>query len=126
MKYPEFAKYVGHVVSKDVGVDQVQLLHATMGLVTESAEVLDLLKKHYAHNHPLNHNKVKDELADVFHYPTMVCNILGIDIEVLMNINHAKLSIRYPDGYTHDRANNRDIEAEQKAISQKRITDASK
>ncbi len=117
MKYKEFAKYVGHLLSKDFGVDKVQLLHATMGLVTESAEVLDLLKKHYAYGRPLNINKVKNELADVFHYLTMANNMLGIGIEDLMNINKAKLDIRYPDGYTNEKANNRDTEAEQKAVS---------
>ncbi len=124
MQYKEFSKYVGRLLSHNFVVDRSILLHASMGLVTESAEVLDLLKKHYAYSRPLSINKVKDELADVFHYLTMACNQLGIDIEVLMNINHANLSIRYPAGYADEKANNRDLQAEEKAVSQKGIKDA--
>ncbi len=124
MKYKEFAKYVGHLMSHTFSTEDSsrtlsQLLHASMGLVTESAEVLGELKKHFAYNRPFNVNKFKDELADVFHYLTMANNMLGIDIEVLMNINKAKLDIRYPEGYSDEKANNRDTEAEQKAVSQK-------
>lgn len=118
MKYPEFAEYVGHLTSKGFEVDlNHQLLHASMGLVTESAETLDLLKKHYAYGRPFDENKFKDELGDTLHYLTMACNVLGIGIEDLMSTNYAKLSIRYPDGYTNDKANHRDLDAESKAIN---------
>lgn len=126
MKYKEFAEYVGHLTSQEfnVNIDGLQLLHASMGLVIESAEALDLLKKHFAYGRPFNTNKFKDELADVFHYLTMANNMLGIDIGVLMNINKAKLDIRYPDGYSDEKANNRNTEAERKAVKQRGNSDA--
>lgn len=126
MQYKEFSEYVGCLLSPNFEVDLNVLLHASMGLVTESAETLDLLKKRYAYNRSFNVNKYKDELADVFHYLTMANNMLGITIEDLMDINHAKLSVRYPDGYTDDRANNRDTDAEQEAVKQKGNEDATR
>ena len=116
MKYLEFAKYVGYLSNPNFAIGEEQLLHASMGLVTESAECLDILKKCYAYHRPFDVDKFKDELGDVLHYLTMASNTLGISIEDLMDINYAKLSVRYPDGYSDNCANNRDVVAEQKAI----------
>ena len=46
----------------------IRLLHAGMGLSTESAEILDSLKKHIFYGKPLDEVNLKEEMGDLFWY----------------------------------------------------------
>jgi NTP pyrophosphatase (non-canonical NTP hydrolase) len=83
------------------------LLHAAMGLSTESAEILDLLKKHIAYTRPIDRQKLLDELGDMHFYATMILLDQGATLDEVLKMNIAKLKARYPNGYTHADANNR-------------------
>ena len=98
------------------------LLHMAMGLVTEASEVMDLLKKHMAYNRPLDRKKLVDELGDVLFYLVGALIDQGLTLEDVIKINMAKLKTRYPDGYNHQSANNRNLELEEKMITQSMIT----
>lgn len=91
------------------------LLHMTLGMVTESAEIADLLKKHMAYDRPLDKQKLKDELGDLQFYLIGALVDLGSSLEEIIRMNIAKLKTRYPDGYNHKSANNRNKEAENAA-----------
>jgi hypothetical protein len=84
-----------------------ELLHAIMGMSTESAELMDLLKKHLAYERKIDRLTILDESADCLFYLTMVLLEMGSSISELMKLNMAKLKARYPNGYTHADANNR-------------------
>lgn len=83
------------------------LLHASMGMVTESAEIIDLIKKHVGYKRPLNREKLKLELGDQLYYLTLAIISSGFSIEEIIDSNINKLSNRYPSGYSDNCANNR-------------------
>jgi NTP pyrophosphatase (non-canonical NTP hydrolase) len=91
------------------------LLHGSMGAVTEAAEIMDLLKKHSVYGRELDMDKLKDELGDLLFYLTMCAIECGSDYNELITKNMAKLTARYPNGYTHEAANNRNEGLEKQA-----------
>lgn len=107
----------------------VRLNHAIWGIVTEAGELMDLMKKHYVYNRTLNHDDLIDELGDLLFYtfqaidevvpvrpPFYPCrNKFEDKLESVIRRNMAKLLSRYPEGYSHNKANNRDVDAEKKA-----------
>lgn len=77
-----------------------QLCNAAMGLAGESGEVLDCLKKHLFHGHPLDKDKVLNELGDVRYYLEWMLSLLSSDIKTIEEKNTAKLMVRYPQGFS--------------------------
>ncbi len=88
------------------------LFHMSMGLVTEAAEVLDLLKKNMAYERPIDKIKLADELGDLVFYLFGALLDQNLTLEDVINMNMAKLNARYPNGYSHYSANNRDTTVE--------------
>ena len=50
-------------------------------------------------------------------YQAIACDVLGTTFEIEQERNIAKLSARYPDKFTEDKAINRDLETERKVLS---------
>jgi NTP pyrophosphatase (non-canonical NTP hydrolase) len=81
-------------------------VHASMGLAGEAGECLDLVKKSYAYDKPLDTDKLIEEAGDAFHYLNMLCLKLGealgkpFGIQDLIDHNVTKLRKRYPNGYS--------------------------
>lgn len=75
-----------------------RLDYATMGLVTESVKVLDLVKKSKKGLSPLYTDKVKEELGDLLWYMNLTLDELGISFEDLMQINLDKIDRKHPEG----------------------------
>jgi NTP pyrophosphatase (non-canonical NTP hydrolase) len=75
-------------------------IHPAVGMAGESAEVLDHMKKLWVYDRPMDREKVMEEMGDTFHYFVMM--LIKLDttlIEVIQN-NVAKLTKRYPNGFT--------------------------
>ena len=83
------------------------------GLMGELGEVIDLLKKHLFHNHPLNKEKLKLELGDLLWYVATTATTAGIDLDDIAESNIAKLKTRYPEGFSEEKSINR-VESEEK------------
>jgi len=92
------------------------LIHAVLGIGTEAGEIQDLVKKNMFYNKPLDILTLKEECSDLLHYIQMLIEATGSSLEEIMAINIAKLTTRYPDGYTRDKALVRDKVAERKAM----------
>ncbi len=73
-----------------------RLDYATTGLVTESAKVLDLIKKSKKHIAPLDRDRVIEELGDLLWYFNVTVDELGIDFETIMKANLNKIERKYP------------------------------
>lgn len=71
-----------------------------LGLAGEAGELVDLLKKHLYHGKPLDLVKTEKELGDVLWYVSAIARHLGTTLEEVAQLNHAKLSARYPAGYS--------------------------
>jgi len=99
-----------------------RLLDAAMGLVIGSACMVDLLKKHMAYHRHLDPVLVKLRIGETMARLVDAAYELQSNIDELVAMNMAKLKKRYPNGYTHQNANNRDRKAEDTAQQQAMVT----
>lgn len=72
---------------------------SALGLVGESGEVSEHIKKFTGHGHNLDKDKVTKELGDVLWYLTDLATQLDIKLEDVALTNIKKLQNRYPDGF---------------------------
>ena len=96
--------------------DTLRLLHASMGLVTESGELMDAMKKHLFYGKPLDTTNLIEECGDLFWYIALLLNTLNVNMETVMQINVDKLKARYPEKFTEFHAKNRDLDTERKIL----------
>lgn len=96
----------------------MRLVHALMGMVTETGELAGALLQ------ALTLNKVTDdirtnileEMGDYNWYQAIALDTLGVDFASLRNANIAKLKQRYGDKFSKDSAINRDTNTEMDAL----------
>ena len=88
--------------------DKDLLMNSVMGLCGESGEVIDVVKKHISHGHPLNREKLIDELGDVAWYLAECATVLDVTLEEVLERNIEKLKKRYPEGFSTERSINRE------------------
>jgi NTP pyrophosphatase (non-canonical NTP hydrolase) len=117
LKYQQLAANTDHKDYTPVGdrlgnPEMAKMLHYTMGLSTESAEVLDIIKAYVAYNRPIDLDHLAEELGDCLWFISRLCSHLGTDMEVLMDKNIAKLKARYGEKFSTDMALERDKLAE--------------
>lgn len=90
---------------KDMGSKRANLVHAALGIGGEAGEVVDLVKKHWAYEKPLDTDKVVEEVGDVLFYVQALCNEIGVSPSFILQKNVEKLSRRFPTGsYSNQQA----------------------
>ena len=87
-----------------------------MGLVTEAGEFQDMLKKHVFYGKPLDEVNLKEEIGDLLWYCAIALEALDTDFEAVMETNINKLKARYPEKFTEDKAENRDLVKEREIL----------
>lgn len=71
-------------------------LHASMGMVGEAGEILEIYKKRlFGKNKPIDQEKVKEEMGDLFWYFFLQLKATGIPLREIVEGNILKLSDRY-------------------------------
>lgn len=106
MTLDEYQALAGRTAGAQMG-RQLRLTISGLGVAGEAGEVADIIKKHVGHNHPLDEDKLKNELGDVLWYVADLARTLGITLSSVAEMNVAKLKKRYPDGFTSERSINR-------------------
>lgn len=90
--------------------DKFNTLHALLGLIGESVELLEnLLGGDDSTN-------TVEEVGDLFWFMALLTETNKLDAEVIWQANIAKLAARYPNKFDSEKAVNRDLEAEKKAL----------
>lgn len=84
------------------------LINGVMGLCGESGEAIDIVKKHLAQGHPLDVEKLAQELGDIAWYLAETAHAIGYPLEDIFRMNIEKLLSRYPDGFSTEKSINRD------------------
>lgn len=92
------------------------MLHAAIGIATESGELLDALKKSIFYGRELDRTNLIEEMGDLFWYCAIMCHQLGVSFEDVQQVNIAKLRKRYGGAFTSEAAINRDLEAERQIL----------
>ena len=95
-----------------------RLIHAQMGMQTETAEFTDALKKSIFYGKPLDVVNLKEELGDLMWYMAIAMDELGTDFTTEAARAVSKLEVRYPVKFTEDKAENRDLETERKVLEE--------
>ncbi len=96
--------------------DTIQLMHAAIGLATESGEVLDAMKKHLFYGKPIDRTNLVEEAGDVLWYLALMLDTMGVSFEQAMAVNIAKLQKRFPEKFTEGAALNRNLEIERATL----------
>ncbi len=96
--------------------ENIRLLHAAIGLCTETGEIQDQLKKAIFYGKPLDRVNLAEELGDVFWYMAIMSDALGVSFAEIMDKNIAKLKARYGSKFTEHAALNRDIPTERSIL----------
>lgn len=111
----------GYTITENISDKQkmIDLQHAALGMVTESAEFADMLKKHLFYGKPLDEVNLAEEIADNLWYCAMALRALGTDFETAMERNIAKLKARYPEKFTEELAENRNLDKERAILEGK-------
>ena len=95
-----------------------RLLHAGIGLATESGEFLDALKKHVFYGKALDTVNLSEEMGDIFWYCALISDELGVDFAKVMETNIAKLKARYGEKFSEQKADHRNLQKERKILEQ--------
>ena len=94
----------------------VDLLHAALGINTESGELTDILKKNILYGKDIDLINFMEELGDLLWYISIACRHLDISLESVFEQNIAKLKARYGDKFTEEAALNRDLDKERMVL----------
>ena len=97
-------------------VQNQRLLHAGIGLTTESGELLDTLKKHIFYGKPLDKVNLEEEIGDIFWYCALIADELGVHFDEIMSKNIAKLKSRYGEKFTETAAQSRNLKTEREIL----------
>ena len=89
------SKNFDEIRERMVSVQNQRLLHAGIGLATESGEFLDALKKHVFYGKGLDKVNLAEEMGDIFWYCAIIADELGFHIDDIMERNINKLKSRY-------------------------------
>lgn len=94
------------------------LIHATDGVVTEAGELKDAVKKHLFYGREIDLVNIKEEIGDTLWYLAKLCRQYGFTFEDCMDVNIEKLKARFPNAFTNDAANNRNLPRERSVLEQ--------
>ncbi len=95
-----------------------KLLHAAIGLATESGEMLDQMKKVVYYGKQLDQTNIKEELGDLMWYMAIMLRELDMDFEEVLEVNINKLRARYGEKFTENGALHRNLEKEREILEQ--------
>lgn len=87
--------------------DHERATQAVMGLVGETGELVDAMKKWLYHDHGLPTPYLVEELGDILWYVSELCSCFDLNLSVVAYYNVKKLEKRYPDGFDAERSKNR-------------------
>lgn len=93
-----------------------RLIHAVLGMITELGEFCDPLKRHLIYGAELNVTNMGEESGDSAWYWALAANAMEMQLAEIFERNIAKLRARYPDKFTSEKALNRDLDAEKRAL----------
>lgn len=117
MEWKEYQK-AAFRTNANLGDSLYDNLHMMLGMLTEVGELADVFKKNMAYGKEIDWVNVKEELFDLMWYVAGFCEFNDIDFEAGLQNNIDKLKARYPEKFTRDNANHRDLDTERQVLEQ--------
>jgi len=109
----------GEIVTRVQSPTALRLMHGVIGLCTETGELQDNLKKYFFYGKSIDFQNIKEELGDVFWYINVILDAANLTWEEVAEANMKKLHARYGNKFSEERALNRDLAEEAKALRDK-------
>lgn len=97
-------------------LEQAVLVHMMVGKMTEVGEMLERLYAYIFKGEDLDIVGIKEEVGDDDFYTAGICRTLGVTLMDIQYANVEKLKERFPDNFTEDAANNRNLEKERELL----------
>lgn len=113
---PDFVRLDGKSPEHNMMV--ARAIHACLGLMSETGEIADALKKHIIYGRELDLINLMEESGDVSWYQALLLTAVQKTMEESMEKNLAKLKLRFGDKFTTAAATVRDLAAERKILEQ--------
>ena len=79
--------------------DELNLIHAALGLTGEAGEFADAVKRALVYGRPLDKLNLKEEVGDLLWYCALAAESLGYSLNDIASDNIAKLQVRYPEKF---------------------------
>jgi hypothetical protein len=92
--------------------EELELLHAILGLISEGGELLTMFMDRITANKPIDRVNAKEEAGDILWFAQLLIKSLGATPEELQAMNIKKLFKRFGDKYSDLAGTVRDTEAE--------------
>lgn len=111
----DFLAFIGSTSKLEAQEDWINIprvLTSAIGMLAESGEFTEVLKKMIFQGKPLNEEQrfhMKRELGDILWYWIQGCMALGFTPDEVMDENIKKLEARYPNGFEVARSETREI-----------------
>lgn len=94
----------------------VDLLHGILGLASELSEMLQIIVTAWSTGEDMDLSHLREELGDADWFWGLMCSAVGLDPATILRSNIAKLKARFPDKFSFQAANERNLEAEKTAM----------
>jgi NTP pyrophosphatase (non-canonical NTP hydrolase) len=95
------------------------LFHSIIGLVTESGELMDNMKKHLFYKKDIDEVNIDEELGDIYFYTVAALISRGKNLSDILEINMKKIFARFPNGFNEKDALNRNLDKERMILEKK-------
>ncbi len=114
---PDFVRLGG---DRDHDIVVARLIHAVLGMSSEVGELADALKKHIIYGKALDEVNVLEENGDLSWYQALMLHAIKRSISEAHERNIAKLRVRYGNAFDPQKALNRNLDEERKALEGER------
>lgn len=99
-----------------IPMNDFRLLHAIIGVVSECGELIEEYVDARLNNRPMDKVNLKEEFGDQLWYLAEGLRYCETTFEDSAETNINKLKARYPDKFTSEHAENRDLDAERQVL----------
>lgn len=106
MTLDEYQQFAQRTMMEFPSNDQA-MAYLALGLLGETGEVGEIVKKYVYHGHVVDIPKLNKEIGDVLWYVACLAGAIGMSLGDIADINIAKLMVRYPDGWSPNASVNR-------------------
>lgn len=106
----------GNYSFKGVAGCTPRIEHAALGLVTEAAEIMSVVKRAKIYGKEIDTVNLIEEAGDIMWYLALLADELGVDFSTIWDKNIRKLRERYPEKWTRDAALNRNHKKEREIL----------
>lgn len=110
----KFHSYIG-ALSKIKSEEDIRVLHAILGILTEGQELLDGFMRGLLEEN-VDKVNLSEEVADVAWYKAILMDAIGEDWERSLEKNIEKLKARYGEKFSEEKAIDRDLVKEREIL----------